>query len=152
MASRRVERRRYQRKSCTGKVAFDTFQEANIEATKMRLRAYNCMFCGKWHIGHGTGSNCKYFKEERGIHKGKETIAERERIKEFHKARQKEKNARIAAEAERAARGRDRRAAEKSYWHECQKWMKRETKKSNEQSNADNGRPHESSNGNSIDH
>lgn len=58
-----ASKRRIRRKACEGKIRFLTIQEANIQAYKHqrwghRMRAYKCLFCNGYHIGHyGKGRN-----------------------------------------------------------------------------------------------
>jgi hypothetical protein len=43
-------------RSCETKVKYQTQADANKRANvirKMTLGSYRCIFCNKWHIGHG---------------------------------------------------------------------------------------------------
>lgn len=55
---------------CKGKRVFDTEEQAQREAKrlrksfKMRMRAYRCLeFCGNYHLGHNRHGNQKLFLE-----------------------------------------------------------------------------------------
>lgn len=54
--------RRKRARACDGKKAHDTRQGATdsmnilIGNGAAGLRVYRCRFCGKWHVGHPTGT------------------------------------------------------------------------------------------------
>jgi hypothetical protein len=53
-----MTKRKLRRKSCTGKIRYESFNDANKHAVSMHYKtgqwfaAYHCKFCGGWHIGH----------------------------------------------------------------------------------------------------
>lgn len=127
MASRRHERRELARRACGEKVKHASFEAANELAQKTAMRAYRCIVCGAWHIGHGNRPKTEFFGDER-------QRAERARANALNTQRQREKAARQQAEAhvrkalKAAAHDalvrvqRDASAAWRSYRHECDQW------------------------------
>lgn len=133
MASRRHERRELARRACGEKVKHASFEAANELASKTQMRAYRCIICGAWHIGHGNRPKTEFFGDER--HR-----AEHARANALNTQRQREKAARQQAEAQKQAEAqvrkaikaaahealvrvqRDASAAWRSYRHECDQW------------------------------
>lgn len=73
MASKRHQRRR----SCEGKVAHATMQDAGIAAAKLRKSflggtwsAYHCQWCGKYHVGRQNA------RDRRAMHARRAAAAE----------------------------------------------------------------------------
>lgn len=60
-----ASKRNLRRKSCEGKVRHQNKDGAIIAMKKLnkarghqgQLHAYQCPFCGQWHIGHAPGRN-----------------------------------------------------------------------------------------------
>lgn len=52
-----ASKRRIRRKSCEGKVRYDSQSAAQVEANRLwrkgyQVRPYKCGFCKQWHNGH----------------------------------------------------------------------------------------------------
>lgn len=68
-----ASKRRLKRKSCTGKVKYETFEEANrvlfnfkrFKKEKSPMSVYRCKFCNGFHFGHTPWQVIQAMKDRR---------------------------------------------------------------------------------------
>lgn len=67
-----ASKRHLRNKSCTGKIQFDSTDDAYAFMKKKGpfgiLHVYKCKFCHKYHIGHMMSKNFREMNKQRGPH------------------------------------------------------------------------------------